>query len=62
MNLVLIPDIAGFFHLFLVMLCLKHEVSISKKANRNFKKTWELLFFLEVQWQMQVISSIAAIL
>lgn len=46
MNLVLILNIAIFFHLFLVMLFLKHEVNISKKANGNFKKTWELLFFL----------------
>lgn len=44
------------------MLLLKHKVNISKKASGNFKKTWELLFFLEVQWQMQVISSIAEIL
>lgn len=48
-------------HLLLVMLLLKHKVKARKKANGNFKKPWELLFFSEVRWQTQVISYIAVI-
>lgn len=46
MNLVLILNIANFFHLSLVMLLLEHEVNISKKANRNFKKNMRTSVFL----------------